>query len=127
MTKKELYPVSLHKILKKDAAWVHMYQSGILKNFLVLFNRIFLNSTKRQNFRLVQIASICRKQNKCESEIEICFKKRVENIVEKRENAGYQHFLLFPQCFQKVSFSRSLKFEIVWERVNLKIIQLLIG
>ena len=26
---------------------------------------------------------------------------RVENIVGKGENAGYQHFLLFPQCFQK--------------------------
>ena len=25
---------------------------------------------------------------------------RVENIVGKGENAGYQHFLLFPQCFQ---------------------------
>ena len=25
----------------------------------------------------------------------------VENIVGKGENAGYQHFLLFPQCFQK--------------------------
>ena len=28
---------------------------------------------------------------------------RVENIVGKGENAGYQHFLLFPQCFQKAS------------------------
>ena len=28
---------------------------------------------------------------------------RVENIMEKGENAGYQHFLLFPKCFQKVS------------------------
>ena len=27
--------------------------------------------------------------------------ERVENIVKKGENAGYQHFLLFPQCFQK--------------------------
>ena len=26
---------------------------------------------------------------------------RVENNVRKGENAGYQHFLLFPQCFQK--------------------------
>ena len=26
---------------------------------------------------------------------------RVENIAGKGENAGYQHFLLFPQCFQK--------------------------
>ena len=37
----------------------------------------------------------------------------VENIVGKGENAGYQHFLLFPQCFQKVSFSGSLKVGIV--------------
>ena len=27
-----------------------------------------------------------------------------KNIVIKQENAGYQHFLLFPQCFQKLSF-----------------------
>ena len=27
--------------------------------------------------------------------------ERVENIVGKGENAGYQHFLLFPQCFQQ--------------------------
>ena len=27
----------------------------------------------------------------------------VENIVEKGENSGYQHFLLFPLCFQKSS------------------------
>ena len=33
---------------------------------------------------------------------------RVENIVGKGENAGYQHFLLFPQCFQKPSVSGSL-------------------
>ena len=30
---------------------------------------------------------------------------RPENNVEKEENAGYQHFLLFQQCFQKASFS----------------------
>ena len=34
---------------------------------------------------------------------------RVENIVGQGENAGYQHFLLFPQCFQKPSFSGLLK------------------
>ena len=28
---------------------------------------------------------------------------RVENIVGKGENAGYQHFLLFAQCFPKPS------------------------
>ena len=30
---------------------------------------------------------------------------REENIVGKGENAGYQHFLLFPKCYQKVSFT----------------------
>ena len=27
---------------------------------------------------------------------------RIEEIVVKGENADYQHFLLFPQCFQKL-------------------------
>ena len=29
--------------------------------------------------------------------------ERDENIVRKGENAAYQPFLLFPQCFQKMS------------------------
>ena len=32
---------------------------------------------------------------------------KVEIIVGKGENAGYQHFLLFPLCFQKPFFSGS--------------------
>ena len=39
---------------------------------------------------------------------------RVENIVGKGENAGYQHVLLFPQCFQKLSFSGSCGKELKW-------------
>ena len=39
--------------------------------------------------------------------------ERVENILGKGENAGYQYFLLFPQCFQKASFTGSLKVGIV--------------
>ena len=44
----------------------------------------------------------------------ICVTDWVENIVGKGENAGYQHFLLFPQCFQKASCPGSLKVGIVW-------------
>ena len=44
---------------------------------------------------------------------------RVENNVGKGENAGYQHFLLFPQCFQNAFISGPLKVGIVWLRVNL--------
>ena len=29
--------------------------------------------------------------------------ERIENIVGNGENASYQHFLLFPQCFQKAN------------------------
>ena len=34
----------------------------------------------------------------------------VENIVRKGENAGYQHFHLFLQCFQKTFFQGRSKF-----------------
>ena len=47
---------------------------------------------------------------------------RVENIVGKGENAGYQHFLLFPQCFQKASFSGSLK--VYGKKLNLNTLTL---
>ena len=39
---------------------------------------------------------------------------RIVNIVQKGENAVYQHFLLFPQCLQKASHTGSLKVVIVW-------------
>ena len=46
--------------------------------------------------------------------LEICLGRvEMENLVGKGENAGYQHFLLFPQCFQKASFLGSVKVGIV--------------
>ena len=51
-------------------------------------------------------------------QIMICVPVRIENIVEKGENAGYQHFLLFPQCFQKASLSGSLKVGIMRKKVK---------
>ena len=50
----------------------------------------------------------------CIAQMMIYVFERVENIVGKGENAGYQHFLLFPQCFLKLSFSGMLKVVIVW-------------
>ena len=38
---------------------------------------------------------------------------RIENIEGKEENAGYQHFLLFQQCFQKAFSSSASKVIIV--------------
>ena len=56
------------------------------------------------------------KLNVAKMTISLC--GRLENTVEKEENADYQHFLLFPQCFPKPSSLGSLKVGIVWHRVK---------
>ena len=43
--------------------------------------------------------------------------ERVEKILGKGENAGYQHFLLFSKCFQEASSLRVVKSggsKVVW-------------
>ena len=59
------------------------------KNVLELF-------TKQQNLGLVQIQRTCRHEIKLKLVLGM-----LEKILGKGENAGYQHFLLFPKCFQK--------------------------
>ena len=60
--------------------------------------------------RFVQIKNIYRVQfNSTTQLLTTLRKKAFENIVGKGENAGYQPFLLFPQCFlpylrEKLSF-----------------------
>ena len=44
--------------------------------------------------------------------------KRVEKNAGKRENVGYQHFLLFLQCFQKAFFTELLKVGTMRKKVN---------
>ena len=53
---------------------------------------------KRQNFEWVQIETICSDKVSVTEKFKFVM-GRVENSVEKGENAGNQHFLLFPQCF----------------------------
>ena len=43
---------------------------------------------------------------------------RVENFMGKGENAGYRHFLLFLQCFQKISLPGLLEVWIVYQSIN---------
>ena len=46
------------------------------------------------------------------------FVPRTEENVGKGENAGYQHFLLFPECFPKRFSTGSVKVVIVLKRVK---------
>ena len=51
---------------------------------------------------------------------------KVENMVRKGENASYQHFLLFPQCFKglaKVCIVglKVMSLYIIWKKVRLPV------
>ena len=48
---------------------------------------------------------------------------RVENIVAKGENSGYQHFLFFPQCFQKTFYTGSLKSGLCGKKLKVIVLQ----
>ena len=48
--------------------------------------------------------------------------ERVENTVGKGENAGYQHFLLLLQCFQKLSFPEVFKVGLCGKELSLIVI-----
>ena len=48
----------------------------------------------------------------------ISLSDRVENIVGKGQNAGYQYFLLFPQCFQKPLSQCHKKLELCSKGLN---------
>ena len=86
-----------------------------------------LNLYQTTNFGLDQSESSCRRLILDSTKLKavaddkthvthlmISFFDRVENIVEKGENAGYQHFLLFPQCFLRNFFAESLIVGLVW-------------
>ena len=77
----------------------------VLEMFNSLPNNKFLDCSKLIALADDKINLTCKQK---------FFLEWVENIVGKRENAGYQHFLPFPQCFLKVSFSGLLKVGTVW-------------
>ena len=60
--------------------------------------RLVFNFTKRQNSRPTQIESMYRQQFQTASSGAM-FSQNGKNNAGKEENAGLQHFLLFPQCF----------------------------
>ena len=66
------------------------YESPVTLNTIPLPNDKILEKSKLKavadsNLKVIQMAKFVL--------------KKIENIVEKEENTGYQHFLVFPQCF----------------------------
>ena len=59
---------------------------------------------------MIHAKRVCRQKKINVTEklkLPVLLRSQVENIVRKGKNACYQHFLLFPPCFQKASFSKS--------------------
>ena len=83
----------------------------LMEFFLYLPCNKILNSTNLKAF-------IEDKLNVAEMTIFVC----TYHIVGKRENAEYQYFLLFPQCFQSVvkiciiAINKNAKFQVNWTR-----------
>ena len=82
-------------------------------NVLTLQTPVF-NPTSQKIHKNYQMDGMNPRGTKCILILTKIVYGRVKNIVGKGENAGYQHFLLFPQCFPKPSSLRSLKVKIVW-------------
>ena len=80
------------------------------ERFIPLQNHVILQSCKSKS-----IAEVCLHGW-------ILSYKKKKYIMEKGENAGYQHFLLFPQCFQMLLFSnRVLKSRDCLVKINTKL------
>ena len=50
-------------------------------------------------------------------EMRICVFDRIVNTLEKRENAGKQHFLLFSHCSEKLSLPKLLTLKVPFTMV----------
>ena len=79
-------------------------------------NCLFLSKPRRgyelfNNKKLLHLSEFkaCADNNLFVAKFAKFVRDRVESIVVKEENAGYKHVLLFPLCFQKLSFFGSLK------------------
>ena len=76
-----------------------MFFQGIKISYLI---------TKRHNFRLVQIESICIRQHKCKPNIKICFENSRKHY-EKRRKCWLPAFSPFRTMFLKAFLLRVIK------------------
>ena len=96
-------------IVGKEEIAVYQYFVLFLHSVNPLPNDKILNVTKLKAFADVKFII---------AQVIIFLFNTIENIVGKGENDSFQYLLLFLQCFQKSTSSRSLKFGIVWESIK---------
>ena len=76
---------------------------------IVILGYIVLKTLPNDKFlEWTKFKAFCRRQINV-AQMMIPVFDRIENIMGTGENADYQHFLLFPQCFQKPLFYEVVK------------------
>ena len=127
-----LYEVCIARVSRIVSAWVSYISiiEIVLNTYstfkwliFILYNRakslhfLYIRIYPLPNVKMLDLSKLVALADdkvECDKKkIEICDRKG-KNIVGKGENAGHQHFLLFPQCFQKLSSTGSLKVGNVW-------------
>ena len=96
---------SLFKSYHGDIPFTH------LQTYVLIPLKLF---TERQNFELVKIKSICRRQNKFDFNSEIRFFGKGRKHSGKRRKCWLLAFSPFPTMFLKGIFPMSLKVGILW-------------
>ena len=80
-----------------------------IKAFENIVTRIPLNSLPRDKILALSKLKAFADDKQWAAQMEVFVSARVENNVGKGENAGNQHFLLFPHCFHMAFVSRVIK------------------
>ena len=80
--------------------------STLIKFYLLLYLYQFISLLENKSCDWLMIMKTFAEKYFNVAQMMISVFQRVENTVEKAEHAGYQYFLLFPQCFQKCFYVR---------------------
>ena len=97
------YPIKekFQHLIRIEIVVCKSFQFGKGSNFVVCKGLTFYQTTKF--FDDTELKALANNKTNAVEKMK-CVLEWLENIVGKGENAGFQHFHLFPQCFQKASF-----------------------
>ena len=119
---------SSHEVPNESIVFRYLVRYGIVKMahrfypaFIIptsILLTFLLTLTRQPNLRPVQFESICRRQFKCSSNVDLYYCLGRKHCGEKEKMLVTRIFLLFAQCFQNASFPGSFKGGIVCYRVN---------
>ena len=89
-----------------NGGFITVFRDTVVKDkqiLVILREKVVLNSLPNDKILDVTNLKVFAEDKFNVAKMTVSLFDRVENTVGNGENAGYQHFLLFPQCFPKPS------------------------